>query len=325
MKTNSPRNLSASVRDRLLMLARQGNEDFQNVLTRYANERLLYRISQSPFCQNFTLKGATLFTCWTGDAHRPTRDLDLLGFGVSDVADVVGIFIAICGQDVEEDGLVFMPDTVTGAIIKEGEEYEGVRISFWATLGTAKISVQVDIGYGDAVTPSAQRTVLPTLLKMPSAELLTYPRETVIAEKCQAMVKLGMVNSRVKDFYDLWYLATHFDFEGFLLVQAVMATFKRRETAIPSQIPTGLTPIYYNDPARKALWRAFSRRSSRPDNHIPAFEEAVSILTSFLMPLFTAIHSETEFAQRWQHNILSWQTGKQTDDTGADLVPADGE
>ena len=325
MKMNLPRNMSASVRDRLLALAKQQNEEFQNVLTRYANERLLYRLSQSSYCDTFTLKGATLFACWTGDMHRPTRDLDLLGHGATDINQVVNAFVTICSQNVEEDGLVFMPDTVKGTTIKEGEEYEGVRISLRAMLGKASIPVQVDVGYGDAVTPLAQKTVLPTLLKMPSAELFIYPRETVVAEKCQAIVKLGLANSRVKDFYDLWYLAAHFDFDGLLLAQAVKATFRRRKTPVPAQTPTGLTSAYYDDPSHQAQWRAFAGRSSLSGAIVLDFESVIAVLVSFLMPLLIAVQAETAFNQSWNCGVVLWQMTEHTGETAEEISPCDGE
>ena len=237
--------MAASVNARLLQLARQRKVEFQLVLTLYANERLLYRLSLTTGTQSFVLKGATLFALWTGEAHRPTRDLDLLGHGNPQTSHIVEVFKQICQEQVEDDGLQYLPETVTGAVIKEGEEYEGVRIKLIAKLGGITIPVQIDVGFGDAITPAAQEAEMPTLLAMPAAKLLMYPRETVVAEKCQAMVKLGLANSRVKDFYDLWYLATHFDFDGVLLTEAIAATFQRRETELPSEVPLGLTSAYY--------------------------------------------------------------------------------
>lgn len=307
MTTERPRDISASVKARLLQISKERREEFQSLLTRYAAQRFLYRLSRSAHQQNFVLKGATLFAHWTGDIHRPTRDLDLLGYGDPQIPHIVEVFKTLCQEPVEEDGLEFLPDLVRGVTIKEGEEYEGVRITLMAMLGIAKIPLQVDVGFGDVITPIAEKATLPTLLNMPAAQLLAYPRETVVAEKCQAIVKLGMANSRLKDFYDLWYLAANFDFDGSLLSEAVEATFKRRETSIPSEVPIGLTPAYYDNPARQAQWRAFSNKSNLPGNQVPSFEAIVVILTSFLIPILTSLSGKSVFNQLWDHTKISWR------------------
>ncbi len=306
MSTERPRNMAASVSARLLQISKQRKEEFQLVLTRYANERLLYRLSLSTHTQGFVLKGATLFAHWTGEVHRPTRDLDLLGHGNPQTSHIVDVFKQICQEPVEDDGLQYLPETVTGAIIKEGEEYEGVRIKLTAKLGGITIPVQVDVGFGDAITPAAQVAELPTLLAMPAAKMLTYPRETVVAEKCQAMVKLALANSRLKDFYDLWYLATHFDFDGMLLAEAVAATFERRETELPSQLPIALTPAYYEDASNKAQWQKFVSKSNLPADQTPSFEAIINLLISFLMPLLSAAAGNVAFHQAWNHQSLTW-------------------
>lgn len=306
MSTERPRNMAAFVNARLLQLTRQRKEDFQLILTRYANERLLYRLSVSVYTRDFVLKGATVFAHWTGEAHRPTRDLDLLGCGNPQMSHIVDVFKQICQEPVEDDGLQYLPETITGAIIKEGEEYEGVRVKLTAKLGGITIPVQVDVGFGDAITPAAQVAELPTLLAMPAAKMLTYPRETVVAEKCQAMVKLALANSRLKDYYDLWYLATHFSFDGELLAQAIVATFKRRETKVPSQLPAALTPAYYEDGSHKAQWQAFVRKSNLPADQMPSLEMIVNLLIVFLMPMLSAIVSDATFIQSWDYQHLMW-------------------
>ncbi len=306
MTTKHPRNMAASVRDRLFQLSKANKEELELVLTRFANERLLYRLSQSTYKQSFVLKGATLFSFWTGKVHRPTRDLDLLGYGNPQMSHIVDVFKQICGQPVEDDGLQYKIETLTGTVIKEGEEYEGVRIKLEAILGNAKITVQVDVGFGDAITPVAQEAELPTLLTMPAAKLLVYPRETVVAEKCQAMIKLKLSNSRLKDFYDLWYLATHFNFDGTLLTQAVVATFQRRETEVPSDTPIALTAAYYDDVSRKAQWQAFVRKSNLTADQTPSFEAIINLLISFLIPLLSAAAGNVAFHQAWNHQSLTW-------------------
>jgi hypothetical protein len=203
---NSLKDVAASVRQRLLNLSRERGEDFQLTLIYYALERLLYRLSRSAARERFVLKGAMLFSVWSGAPHRATRDLDLLGKGPNDVGVLVKDFQEICWTPVEDDGLKFLAESVTGEEIRDGKEYEGVRLSFEARLGVARIPIQVDIGFGDVVLPKPVSLEYPTLLDFPAPRLLAYPRETVIAERFQSMVELGIANSRTKDFFDLWSL-----------------------------------------------------------------------------------------------------------------------
>ena len=203
MSVDQPRNLAASVRQRLLNIAKRNGEAFDLVLTRYALERLLYRLGNSRYHNQFLLKGAMLFAVRGGAPHRPTRDLDLLGFGPNDLPQVQAVFQNICQVPVEPDGLKFLPDTVRVSEIREDQEYQGVRLPFDAKLENAIIPIQVDIGYGDAVTPAPQEISYPTLLEFPAPQLRAYPIYTVVAEKFQALVLLGIANSRMKDFYDI--------------------------------------------------------------------------------------------------------------------------
>lgn len=315
MRRDRPRNMAASVKDRLLQISRLRREEFQSVLTRYAIERLLYRLSRSDYRSRFVLKGANVFVLWLGAAHRPTRDVDFLGFGNPEIPPTVEIFQALCRQEVEDDGLVFEPETVEGGLIREEEKYTGVRITLRAMLGKAVIPVQIDIGFGDVVTPTAQEAELPTLLDSPKACLLTYPRETVIAEKCEAMVDLGLGNSRLKDFYDLWHLATHFDFEGPVLGQALAATFERRETVIPFDVPVALTAEFYEDASRQRQWTAFWTRSDLPSSNVISLEECAGLLRAFLLPPLQAARQHITLQAVWHHEKCLWQT------QGAGVVP----
>jgi predicted nucleotidyltransferase component of viral defense system len=228
-----PKNVAASVRARLQRVAQERREDVQLVLTRYANERLLHRLSVSPHASQFVLKGAALFTLWTGRAHRATRDLDLLGFGESTVERVRSVFDEILRLDVPEDGATFDVESLSVAAIRGGQEYGGVRALFDARVGSARIRMQIDVGFGDAITPAAEIVSFPALLDFPAPKLRAYPRETVVAEKVEAMVKLGMTNSRMKDFFDVVVLSRMFDFDGALLTRAIRATFVRRGTSLP--------------------------------------------------------------------------------------------
>ena len=236
--TRKPRDIAASVRQRLLNLSRDRKEEFQAVLTRYGLERLTYRLARSPHGDEFVLKGAMLFTLWTGEPHRATWDLDLLGRGTIEVARLAKVFREVCEVAVDDDGLSFDGKGVRGERIREDLEYEGVRIHLGARLGVARIAIQVDIGFGDAVTPRPQKVTYPALLDFPAAELKAYPREPVVAEKFQAMVELGMANTRLKDFFDLWAIANTFEFDGETLAEAFARTFDRRDTALPTSAAT---------------------------------------------------------------------------------------
>jgi len=210
-----------------MKISRARNENFNFVLDRYAMERLLYRLSKSPHERAFVLKGAMLFTVWSGHPHRATKDIDLLGSGAPDLARLKTIFQDICDVDVEDDGIVFDRSSVTAARVKEDADYEGVRVQFKGKLGTAVLNLQVDVGFGDAVTPPPVVTAFPVLLESPPPRLKVYPRETVVAEKLEAMVQLGIANTRMKDFFDLDFLGRSFEFDGPVLTHAIRETFKR--------------------------------------------------------------------------------------------------
>ena len=296
--THSPKNVAASVRQRLLNIAREAKEEFQFVLTRYALERLLFRLSQSPHGSRFVLKGAMLFRVWTGAVHRPTKDLDLLGYGENSPEQMASVFQDICRMAVIDDGLTFIPETVTADLIKDGDEYEGVRVHFNASPDNARIPLQVDIGFGDAITPAAVETEFPTLLDFPAPLVMAYPKATVIAEKFQAMVALGIANSRMKDFFDVWTLAHQFEFDGSLLARAIAATFNRRRTDIPRAVPLALTAEFATDRTKATQWRAFLNRSKlAPQNS--DFGEVIELLRAFLMPPTEALSGGSQFPAYW--------------------------
>ena len=284
-----PRNIGASVRARLLDRARAERSDFQILLTRYALERLLYRLSVSPHRDRFILKGAMLFVTWVADPFRPTRDLDLLGHGDNDAEAIAETFRSICTQPVADDGVTFDVAALTAAPIREEMDYDGVRIRTTATIAGARISIQVDIGFGDAITPTAIEIDYPTLLDAPAPHLRAYPGETVVAEKFEALVTLGVANSRLKDFYDLWVISRTFELRQATLVEAVQRTFERRGTVLPSDTPAGLTDELAE--AWATQWRAFLGRdpmAAAPD----AFAATVADLRVFLMPLVAGLRGE---------------------------------
>ena len=281
MKKNPIQNLAASVHARLLKRTELGGEDYQFVLMRYGAERLMYRLSQSEYASNFVLKGAMLFLVWTGAQHRPTKDMDLLALNSASVDRLRDIFRELCGLPVTEDGLVFESDSVQAEEIREDNLYQGVRVTLLARLGKSRVPIQVDIGFGDAVTPKPVRMIFPTLLDFPAPHLAMYPRETVVAEKFEAMVKLGQANSRMKDFYDVWVLSRDFDFDGGVLSTAIQATFKRRKTALIPTMPLALTSEFSNDASKQRQWEAFMRRS-RLKMAAEGLERVVAEIREFL-------------------------------------------
>jgi predicted nucleotidyltransferase component of viral defense system len=264
--TKTPaKDIGASVRARLLRLAREQGEDFQLVLIRYANERLLFRLASSMHAEQFVLKGASLFTLWTGKPHRATRDLDLLGFGDPGKTHLRGVFAEVLSLDVADDGVRFDLDTLAVGLIREEQEYGGVRVQVIARVTTAQVRLQVDVGFGDAITPEATLVDFPALLDFPAPRLRAYPRETVVAEKLEAIVQLGMANSRMKDFYDLMVLARDFDFDGSVLTRAIRETFKRRQTPLPHTLPVALTAAFSDDPSKRNQWSGFVRKAGVGD------------------------------------------------------------
>lgn len=301
------KNSAASVRQRLLNLARERGEDFGIILTKYGLERILARLAESPYQNQFVLKGAMLFAVWTSVPHRSTRDLDFLSFGEHEIIKIENVFREIIKIE-SEDGLVFDTESVKGAKIKEDQEYEGVRVQLTANLAGARIPLRIDVGFGDAVTLTGVGEIeFPTLLGFPAPTIRTYRRETVIAEKFQAMVALSIGNSRMKDFYDVWYLAQNFEFDGEQLQAAIGATFERRRTSLPSESlpPFALTEEFATDSDKQKQWQAFLRRTQIQ----PAIdlETIIAALEKFLLPPASALVSETAFLQKWMPGENCWK------------------
>jgi predicted nucleotidyltransferase component of viral defense system len=290
-------NLAASVHRRLLNLSQTRGENFNLLLVQYALERFLYRLVQSGYAHQFVLKGALLFVIWRLKEHRPTRDLDLLGYGDSSPEVLDRLFRNICAVEAE-DGLIFHPDSVRVREIREEQEYGGQRVHLVATLGQARIPLQIDIGFGDAITPAAEEVEYPTLLGFPALRLRAYPKETVVAEKLQSMVMLGILNSRMKDFYDIWALSQQFPFDGRILAQAIRATLERRRTELPQTPPVALTPQFAQEPSKITQWKAFLRRNQL-DVGGADLAQIVDLLGHFLLPPLAAIADGRGFAGRW--------------------------
>jgi predicted nucleotidyltransferase component of viral defense system len=298
--------MAASVRARLLNLSKTSGEDFTYVLTRYGLERLLARLDQSKHREAFTLKGAMLFRIWSPTLHRPTKDLDLLGTGTPDVARLAAIFRELCAVRMEQDdGVIFDPTSVRAVRIKEDAEYEGIRLNVTARIGSARLQLQVDVGFGDTVTPIATEVEFPTLLGGPPPRLRAYPRESVVAEKLEAMVHLGIANSRMKDFFDVWFLAQTFAFEGRPLSTAIGATFKRRGTAVPAVMPMALTQAFSTDATKATQWKAFMARGKLPAADL-SLATVVTSIGFFLWPPLEAVGGGRNFDASWSPKGQAW-------------------
>lgn len=297
--TKAPsKDVGASVRAGLLRLARERHEDFQFVLTRYVSERLLFRLASSKHGPRFVLKGAALFTLWTGKPHRATRDLDLLGFGDPGVEHVREVFAEVLALDVADDGVRFDQGTLTVGLIREEQEYGGVRVEFVARITNARVRLQVDVGFGDAITPEAAVVEFPPLLDFSAPRLRAYPRETVVAEKLEAAVQLGMANSRMKDFYDLAVLARDFDFDGPLLARAIRATFERRRTPLPTTTPVALTAAFAEDSTKATQWSGFVRKAGVHDAGTLA--ETIAAVRAFVEAPLSAAANGTTAPGTWR-------------------------
>ncbi len=291
-----PKNMSASVRQRLLNRARSDHRPFNELLQYYAMERFLYRLSQSAHIDRFILKGALMLRVWRSPELRPTMDIDMLGRTSKAEPDIVAQIKDILTVEVEMDGLAFDPDSIQAERITEDADYEGIRIRFLGALGSARINMQVDIGFGDVVYPEPEKSDLPTMLNSPAPRLFCYSRESSIAEKFEAMVKLGMLNSRMKDFYDIWLLSRQFDFDGPRLTRAIRLTFERRGTELPAEIDAFTEPFIE---AKQTQWAAFKKRLGQ--DHVPvSFREIALSVDGFLSPIVAVFSSGIQRHTNWK-------------------------
>jgi len=295
------KNTAASVRAKLKNKAKEKDVEFQNLLVRFGNERLLYRLSLSSYQKSFMLKGASLFAIWLGEPHRPTKDMDLLGFGKNDIPTLENIFREICAID-GEDGLEFSADSIKGAEIRAEKTYQGARITLLAFLDGARIPLQIDIGFGDAVTPKSVMETIETIIDLPKPKLRIYPKETVIAEKFEAMVKLGIGNSRMKDFWDVQFLIKNFSFDGALLQKAIKATFTNRQTAVPHVFPIALTKVFTENSEVITDWKGFIKRGKITSD--TDLESVIESLRDFFMRIIEAESQNTVLDKNW-----TFQTG----------------
>lgn len=291
-------NLPASVAARLLNRAKQTGDDYQALLTSFCFERFLHRLGVSEARERFVLKGAMLLRLWSDQPYRATRDLDLLRRGDGSFDAVRDDIRMIGSTPVEADAVVFAPHAIRIEEIRAEDEYAGARVTLPARCGTARLTLQIDMGLGDTVWPVPRRCVYPTLLDFPAPEVLAYPREAVVAEKLEAIVVHGDRNSRIKDFFDLHHLASRFEFDRVTLAEAVRRTFARRRTPIPAEAPIGLTPVYWENPSRPTQMRAFARRTGLAVPDAPT-DEFVRVLGAFLLPILDDLRRGTQREGTW--------------------------
>ena len=294
------RNYGHSVYVRLLSTAKKGNLEFAFVLQRYGMERFLHRLSISPYSDEFILKGASLFLVWKGQNFRATKDADFLSFKSHDEKELAEIIREICSiPGYEEDGIIFETDSIEVEPIREEQAYGGTRVTLLARLYNAKISLQIDIGYGDVVTPSPENVIYPTILNRPAPHLRAYTRYSLVSEKLNVMVELGLANSRMKDFYDIWLVSNLFEFDFNLLCASVKDTFERRKTDIPGTIPLALTTDFSGNPDKITQWDAFVKKS-KPNPSAGSLSDTVRRITDFLLPVIESIRDKKTRRLYWR-------------------------
>lgn len=292
-------NIGASVHQRLKNAAESSGRTFNDLAQYYALERWLYRLSRSPYAQDFILKGALMLVAWRAPVLRATRDIDLLARMSNDLDKIKEAVAVVCRTEVAEDGLFFDEQTVSTERIAEDADYEGVRAKFRGQLATTRLAMQIDFGFSDVITPGPVDITYPTILEYPAPLLRAYNRETVVAEKFEAMISLGRLNSRMKDFFDVWLLATASDFRGTELQAAVSATFRRRGTPIFKN-PQVFAPEFANEPSKQAQWAGFLEHM-RPTQAPADFSEVVAVIREFLTPLHSATAKGIDFSAEWKH------------------------
>ena len=293
------KNIAASVRARLQNKAKETNRPFAELLQYYSMERFLYRLTKSEYAERFILKGALMFTVWKVPQRRTTLDIDFLSKSNIDPVKLEKVIRQVCQVNVPDDGLFFNPNTVIGERIKENVDYKGVRIKFKGFLERAKIPMQIDFAFGDVIYPKPSLIQYPVILDLPEPHLMGYTCESVVAEKFEAMIKLGDSNSRMKDFYDVWLLARKFDFEGTNLSDAIRKTFKRRKTGLPEKLPLFSEDIYDQKSDRQTLWKAFLKKTQN-QKAPETLNEIALFIEDFLAEPIIAIHTDQNFTFKWK-------------------------
>ena len=292
------KNIAASVHQRLLNEAKKSGRPFVELMQYYAIERFMFRLAQSPFEENYMLKGALMFFAWNTKLPRPTKDVDLLGRIDNSLDVVINSMKRICQQKVVQDGIIFLQESISATRITEDLEYKGVRVRIPGNLGTIRLSLQIDIGFGDVIVPKANKFTYPTILGFPAPILRGYSKESTISEKFQAMVKLGILNSRMKDFYDIWFLSQKFDFKGQTLSNALRKTFVNRNTDIVSN-PVVFENSFASDKDKQKQWQAFIQRTRLSDTP-KKFIEVINKLKLFISPVIFALAENIDFQKNWK-------------------------
>ena len=305
MSQKNLKNVAASIRQRLLNKAKENSRPFNELLQYYALERFLYRLSISKYADNFILKGALLFAVWRQSQIRSTVDIDLLGKISNEPEAIINVFQDICKVKVENDGIRFDDSSVTAEQITVDADYQGVRVQLYGYLGTARIRVQVDIGFSDVITPGPERYDYPSILDLSEPNLNCYNKETMIAEKLQAMVKLDILNSRMKDIYDIWILSRRFEFDGAYLQKSIINTFKQRETEVTENVAI-FTERYFQDEEKLQQWRGFVRKSKVSD--VPKdLSHIAGEIKIFIQPVLVSIVHNEVFNKTWNPELQKWQ------------------
>ena len=293
------KNIEASVRALLQNKAKEANRPFAEVLQYYGMERFLYRFSRSEYADKFILKGALMFTVWQVPQRRTTLDIDFSSTYDNQIATIEKVIRDVCKVSVAPDGLVFDSQAIKGQKIKEDADYEGVRVKFRGFLERARIPMQIDVGFGDVIYPKPKTINYPVILDFPKPHLKGYPAESVVSEKFEAMVKLGLLNSRMKDFYDIWLMMRQFDFDGLKLVEALKRTFRHRKTSLPQHKPLFAEEIYNEKSDRQMLWKAFLRKGDI--KHAPEkLSNTAREIEKFLIKPLDAVNKTQEFEREWK-------------------------
>jgi len=294
----APKNIPASVHQRLLNVAMTTDEEFQALLTRFALERLLYRLGRSPHRDVLVLKGAFLFLAWGESASRPTKDIDFLAMGEAEIERFENLIKDVCRVADPSDGLGFQADTIRGEPIREQALHEGIRIHVLANLANARVPLQIDVGFGDAIDPDPMKISYPTILDFPAPEVRAYRKEAVIAEKLEALVSIGQATSRLKDFFDIWRFSSIFAFDGQLLWQAVRSTFDRRRTPIPEGVPAALGEEFSRNTDRVKQWERLATRFAAEET-IPSLTDVCEEILKFVIPIISSIRDGRIFSGSW--------------------------
>ena len=293
------KNIEASVRAQLQNKAKETNRPFAEVLQYYGMERFLYRFSRSKYADKFILKGALMFTVWQVPERRTTLDIDLSARYDNQIATIEKVIRDVCKVAVTPDGLVFDSETVKGQKIKEDVYYEGVRVKFRGFLERSRIAMQIDMGFGDVIYPKPKTIDYPVILNLPKPHLKGYPVESMVSEKFEAMIKLGLLNSRMKDFYDIWIIMRQFDFDGLRLVESLKRTFKHRKTSLPQRKPLFAEEIYDEKSDRQTLWKTFLKKGDI--KHAPdKLRFTAKAIEEFLIKPLDAIKMEQKFSKKWE-------------------------